>query len=69
MNHGITLINSNAILSNVTVNYTIMAFIKKNTFAVDTGFFNLNYQSTLTVNNSIISNCRGAIAAVFYVTG
>lgn len=71
VSHGMTLINSQLIASNVTINYTDPLFLNTSTtLSPDSGFFNLNYQSTLTLqNNSTIENCRGKIAAVVYATG
>ena len=69
VNHGITLINSQATLSQVNINYTNDSFLWNNSYTVDTGFFNLNYQSVISIGNSVIENCRGAMASVLYLTG
>lgn len=54
VNHGITLINSKMVGNNITVNYTKNSFLNQNSFNVDTGFFNLNFQSTLICKFFII---------------
>lgn len=69
VNHGLTLINSQANLLNISVNYTNEEFLYNNSYTVDTGFFNLNYQSSIVLSNSSIINTRGAMASVLYVTG
>lgn len=71
VSHGITLINSQLTTSNVTVNYTNPQFLNSTTtLSPDSGFFNVNYQSTLTMtNNTVLSNCRGKLAAAIYATG
>ena len=49
------MIESEVVLSNITVNYTDPEFLWDNSYNVDSGFFNLNYKSKLTItNNSII---------------
>ena len=64
------MITSSVIVNNITVMYTNEQFLWQNYFTVDTGFFNLNYQSSLVIDNSSrLTNCRGAIAAVLYATG
>lgn len=57
------------LLRRAVISYSQSDFLWKNSYTVDTGFFNLNYQSAMTVSNSTISNCRGAMAAVLYLTG
>ena len=52
------------------MNYTNANFLYNNEYLVDTGFFSLNFQSSLIISKqSTISNCRGAIASVLYATG
>lgn len=70
VNHGITLITSDLLASNITVNYTNPIFLADLSDNVDAGFFNINYQSSLTITNSSrFENCRGAIASVIFATG
>ena len=53
VNHGFTMTTSNISFTNSTINYTLHDFLHKNTYEVDTGFF----------------NCRGAMASFIYATG
>jgi len=69
INNGITVTNSQLTLHNVSVNYTDPAFINNNDFQVDTCFFNINFQSVLTLSSSIIQNCRGGTAGVLQASG
>ena len=68
VNHGITLINSQIYIYGSLINYTQSDFLTS-TNQVDSGFFNLNYQSKIEISNSTITNCRGAMSAVLYLTG
>jgi NH3-dependent NAD+ synthetase len=43
-------------------------FLKSDTNA-DSGFFNMNFLSSLYLENSSLRNCRGSIAALIYATG
>ena len=44
VSHGITMINSELITSNVTINYTDPVFLNASTtLSPESGFFNLNY--------------------------
>ena len=69
LNHGLTLISSNSKMENVTVNYQNKDFLNSSPFKVDSGFFNLNYRSNLSMSSSLLRNCRGSIGAVFIITG
>ena len=69
VNNGITLISSVLNIDNATVLYTNPAYINQLSYTVDTGFFNLNYRSSLSVTRSLFRNCRGAIAGLLYATG
>jgi|LauGreDrversion4_2_1035121.scaffolds.fasta_scaffold726616_1 hypothetical protein len=69
VNHGLTLIGSKAKVENVTVNYINKDFLNSTPSNVDTGFFNLNYRSAMTMSSSLLRNCRGSIGAVFTITG
>ena len=53
----------------MSVNYQNKDFLNSTPSNVDTGFFNLNYRSTVTISSSLLRNCRGSIGAVFTVTG
>jgi len=35
----------------------------------ESGFFNINYRSTLHMSNSTVSNCRGLVVAFLMVQG
>ena len=54
VNHGLTLINSQAFMLGSTVNYTREDFLNSANQQVDSGFFNLNYQSTIDISDSTI---------------
>jgi len=69
VNHGITLIGSDAEISNISVNYLNKTFLNSTEYNVDTGFFNLNYRSSMKMSRSFLQNCRGSIGSVFTVTG
>lgn len=69
VNHGLTLIGSKAKVENVTVNYENKDFLNSTPSNIDTGFFNLNYRSAMTMSSSLLLNCRGSIGAVFTITG
>ena len=69
VNHGLTMIGSKAKVDNVTVNYKNKDFLNSTPSNVDTGFFNLNYRSAMTMSSSLLRNCRGSIGAVFTITG
>lgn len=69
VNNGITIISSTLNASRILVNFTNPAYLAERIYNVDTGFFNMNYRSSLQVNNSIFANCRGAIAGFLYATG
>ena len=69
INHGLTFIASKAKISNMSVIYQNQDFLNSTPSKVDTGFFNLNYRSTVTISSSLLRNCRGSIGAVFTVTG
>ena len=51
------------------MNYQNKDFLNSTPSNVDTGFFNLNYRSTVTISSSLLRNFRGSIGAVFTVTG
>ena len=53
----------------MTVNYQNKDFLDSIESDVDTGFFNLNYRSAITISSSLFSNCKGSTGAVFTVTG
>jgi hypothetical protein len=53
----------------MSVIYQNQDFLNSTPSKVDTGFFNLNYRSTVTISSSLLHNCRGSIGAVFTVTG
>jgi hypothetical protein len=63
------LIGGRALIYNITVNYTNSTFLNSEDYNVDTGFFNLNYRSSLNMSNSTMQNTRGSIGSVFTVTG
>jgi hypothetical protein len=69
INHGLTLIDSKAKIENVTVDYQNKDFLNSTPSKVDSGFFNLNYGSTMTISSSLLRNCRGSVGAVFVITG
>jgi hypothetical protein len=69
VNHGLTLIGSKAKIENVTVSYKNKDFLNSTPSNVDSGFFNLNYRSNVSMSSSLFRNCRGSIAAVFIITG
>jgi hypothetical protein len=69
LNHGLTLIGSKAKIENVTVSYKNKDFLNSTPSNVDSGFFNLNYISNLSMSSSLLRNCRGSIGAVFIITG
>ena len=54
VNHGITLIGSRARFNNISVNYLNKTFLNSNEYNVDTGFFNLNYRSTMNMSKSFL---------------
>lgn len=49
VNHGITSITSDIVAQNITINYTNKRFLNNNNYSVDSGFFNLNFQSTMAI--------------------
>lgn len=63
--HGITAYQSVIRIDNTLINYQRPDITLANTNC-DNGFFNINYKSTLYVNNSTVSNCRGKIAAALF---
>jgi hypothetical protein len=67
INHGLTLIDSKAKIENVTVDYQNKDFLNSIPSKVSTGFFNLNYGSTMTISSSLLRNCRGSVGAVFVI--
>ena len=54
VNHGITLIGSDAEISNISVNYLNKTFLNSTEYNVDTGFFNLNYRSSMKMSRSFL---------------
>jgi|LauGreDrversion4_2_1035121.scaffolds.fasta_scaffold196851_1 hypothetical protein len=69
VNHGISMLSSKLQIRNLTINYTIDSFVRKNKFQVDSGFFMLTSRSEITIAASRISNCRGGNAAVLSYMG
>ena len=69
VNHGLTLIGSKAKIENVTVSYQNKDFLNSTPSKVDSGFFNLNYRSNMSLSSSLLRNCRGSTGAVFIITG
>ena len=63
------MISSNGVIDNIYVDYTNETFLNNLDLEVDTGFFNLNYRSTLTLSESIFKNTRGMIGGALYATG
>ncbi len=54
VNHGITLIGSDAKFFNISVSYLNKTFLDSTEYNVDTGFFNLNYRSSMIISKSFL---------------
>lgn len=54
VNNGLSMINSNVYMMNVTINFTNSSYINNNDYSVDTGFISLNYQSYLFMQYSTV---------------
>lgn len=46
--------NSDILMDKVVINYTVPQFITDNNYTTDSGFFNLNFLSTINITNSKI---------------
>ena len=70
INHGVTVVSSSVTASRILVDYTNDDFLYDNAYLVDSGFFLIQLQSSLTLtDNSIIQNCRGGIGSALYAAG
>ena len=53
----------------MTIEFSDYYITSDTDLSVDAGFLNLNYQSTIEINHSRISNSRGVLASFLYATG